>query len=119
MGTPSCSVTSASLRSATRMRIPKLNRPVVKGPGKVKRNRKATFRVTIRNIGDGTVTGLRIGARGKGVKASKKAGSLAAGKLKTVKVPLKFGKRGKVKVTFTVTSKNAGKKAVKKVVRVR
>jgi hypothetical protein len=107
------------VEQATRMRVPKLKQPVVKGPGKAKRNRKATFKVTIRNIGDGTVTGLRIGARGKGVKASKKAGSLAAGKSKTVKVPLKFTKKGRVKVTFTVASKNAGKKEKKKTVTVK
>ena len=107
------------VEQATRMRIPKLNRPVVKGPGKVKRNRKATYRVRLGNVGDGGITGLRIAAGGRGVKASRKAGTLAAGKSKTVKIPLRFGKKGRIKVTFTVDSANAGKKRVKKTVKVR
>lgn len=112
------SILDSVVEQATRMRTPKLKKPVVKGPGKARPNRKATFRVTIGNTGDGGITGLRIAARGKGVKASKKAGTLAPGKSKIVKVPLRFKKKGKVKVTFTVSSKNAGKKTVKKVVQV-
>ena len=107
------------VEQATRMRVPKMNRPVVKGPGKAGLRRKATYRVRLGNVGDGGITGLRITARGKGAGTSKKAGNLAAGKSKTVKLALKFKKKGKVRITFTVSSKNAGKKAVKKVVRVR
>ena len=107
------------VEQATRMRVPKMNRPVVKGPGKAGLRRKATYRVRLGNVGDGGITGLRITARGKGAGTSKKAGNLAAGKSKTVKLALKFKKKGKVRITFTVSSKNAGKKTVKKVVRVR
>lgn len=96
----------------------KLTSIEVKGPGSVSRRGKSGFRVEIRNAGPGTALGLVLEASGKGIKASKKAGNLAAGTSKTFKLPLEFKKKGKIKVTFTVTSKNAGKKTVKKVVRV-
>lgn len=89
-----------------------------KGPMKVRRGKKATYRVTLTNVGSATATGLKLKASGKGVKASKSAGSLAPGKSKTVKVPIKFKKKGKIKVTFTLASSNAGKRSVKKTVKV-
>ena len=98
--------------------LPSLEPLKAKGPKKVKRNKKVVFRVTATNSGDAAATGLRVKASGKGVKASKSAGSLAAGASKTVKLPIKFKKRGKVKVTFTLTSANAGKKTVKKTMKV-
>ncbi|MFZ9668560.1 MAG: CARDB domain-containing protein [Solirubrobacterales bacterium] len=97
---------------------PSLANLKAKGPKKAKLNKKVVFRITATNSGDATATGLKLKAAGKGVKASKSVGSLAAGKSKTVKLPLKFKKQGKVKVTFTLTSGNAGKKTVKKTVKV-
>lgn len=96
----------------------KLAAVTVKGPGIVPKARKATYRVGIRNAGPGTAQELVIKVSGKGVNASKKVGSLGGGKSKTIEVPLKFRKKGRVTVTFSVTSGNAGKKVAKKVVRV-
>jgi hypothetical protein len=110
--------TDNRIRSATRLPDPSLAKPIIKGPAKAKRGRKATYRVRIRNVGFGAANGLAIRVNGRGVKVSRKAGSLAGRKSKTVKVPVRFSRSGKVKVTFTVTAKNAGKKSVTKVVRV-
>lgn len=107
------------VRQVTRLPDPLLGKPVVKGPGSAGHNRKTGFRVRIRNTGFATAKGLVIKVRGKGLRAGIRAGSLLGRKSKAVKVPLRFRKKGKVKVTFTVTTKNAGKKSVRKTVRVR
>lgn len=91
----------------------------VKGPVRAKKGKKTTYRVSVINAGTASATGLKLKAKGKGVSASKSAGSLAAGASKTVKLPVRFRKQGKVRVTFTLASNNAGKKTVKKSVRVR
>jgi len=96
-----------------------LARPIVKGPAKVSRGRKATYRVTVKNTGNAAANKVMIKAQGRGAKASKAAGSLAAGSSKTVPLRLKLRKRGKVKITFTVTSSNAGSKSAPRTVRVR
>jgi hypothetical protein len=106
------------VEQATRLRVARLGLPAIKGPGKARRGKPVTYRVRLRNVGDGVAKGLVIRGKGKGAKGSKKAGNLAAGKSKTVKVPVRFSRRGKVRVTFTVTAKNAAKKSAKKVVRV-
>jgi hypothetical protein len=111
--------TDNRIRSTTRLPDPSLARPVVKGPAKAKRGRKTTYRVRIRNTGFGAATGVGIRVKGKGVAVSRKAGSLGGRKSKTVKLPVRFKKKGRVRVTFTVSAKNAGKKRVKKTVRVK
>ncbi len=98
---------------------PALARPRLVAPRRVRQNRKATFRVRIRNSGDAQVTGLRIKAKGRGARANRRAGALAPARTKTVKIPIRFRKKGKVRVTFTVISSNAGRKVVRKTVRVR
>lgn len=104
---------------ATAVCEPNLASLKVKGPAKVKRKKKTIYKVTITNNGDGAATGLRLKAQGRGVSASKTAGQIAAGTGKTVKIALRFKKKGKAKVAFTLTSANATKKVARKTVRVR
>jgi hypothetical protein len=106
---PNCAVPKATIGKVT-----------VKGPGNVKRNRGATWKVRIPNTGNVPATGVRVSAAGRGVKVSGNAGSIAAGKNKTVTLKVKKLRRvGKFTVTIRVTSGNAGSKTVKRVVRVR
>ena len=86
----------------------KISKVTVKGPAKAKKGKKATYTVKITNSGDAEATGVELEVRGKGVKAKKSVGTIAAGQTKTVKVRLKFKKAGKVKLSFEVTSSNAG-----------
>ncbi len=97
----------------------KIGKVKVKGPAKVKRKKKATYKVRITNSGNARANGVKLKVKGKGVKAKKTVGSIAAGKAKTVKIRLTFKKPGKVKVTFKVTSGNAGGKTVKKKIKVK
>lgn len=94
----------------------KIGKVTVKGAGKAKRGKKVTYRVTVRNTGGAAAKGVKVVAKGKGAKGSANGGTIAAGKSKTVKVKVKFTKKGKSKVTFTAKSRNGGsKKAVKRV----
>ena len=97
----------------------KIDKVKVKGPAKVKKGKKVAYKLKISNSGNADATGVKIKVKGKGVKAKKVVGTIAAGGSKTVKVKLKPKKPGKVKLTFKVTSKNAGGKSVKKKITVR
>lgn len=97
----------------------RIARVSVSGPARVKKGKKATFKVKISNSGDAAATGVKLRVRGRGVKAKKAAGRIAAGKSKIVRLKLKPKKPGKVRLTFKVSSRNAGGKTVKKKVRVR
>ena len=97
----------------------KIGKVKVSGPAKVKRRKKATFKVRITNSGNARANGVKLKVKGKGVKAKKSVGSIAAGKTKTVKVRLRFKRPGRVKAAFKVTSNNAGRKTVKKKTTVR
>ena len=57
--------------------------------------------------------------KGRGVSFNTSVGKIGAKKTRTVKVKLKAKKAGKVKVSFKVTSKNAGGKTVKKKIKVK
>ena len=94
----------------------KIGKVSVKGPSKVK---KATYKVKVSNSGSIDATGVKLKVKGKGVKAKKSVGNIAAGKSKTVKLKLKPKKPGKVKLTFKATSSNAGGKSVKKKITVK
>lgn len=96
----------------------RLGTPSVKGPRSTKAGRKTTFRVTVRNLGGTTATGVKVSARAKTAKATRNLGAISPGKSKTVALPIKFKKAGKATVSFTASSSNAGKKTVKKSVRV-
>lgn len=99
----------------------KLGKVKVNGKGKAKRGKKQVYKVRVKNAGNAVAKGVVVIAKGKGVKGKTKVklGKVAAKKGKVAKLKLKFTKRGKSKVTFTVRSNNAGKKKAKKVVRVR
>ena len=94
---------------------------------KVRRGKKTTFRVKVKNIGDATAEKLRLCARGpkKLVKLPKcrKPGKLAPGKSKTVKFKVKVKKRAKkgkkAKITFTATATGVKKKSGRATVKVR
>ena len=97
----------------------KISKVQVKGSKKVKRNKKTTYKVKIKNTGAVAAKGVKVKMTGKGVKGKANAGNIPAGKVKTVKVKAKFSKKGKIKTTVKVTSKNAGKKNVKTTVKVK
>ncbi len=83
----------------------RVGRVRVKGPGKVKRGGKGTYRVTVTNVGTATATGLKVSASGKGVKGAARAGKLRPGKTKTIKVKVKFRRSGTSRVKFRVGGK--------------
>ena len=97
----------------------KITKVRVKGPAKVKRGKKATYKVKITNGGNATAKGVRLKVSGRGVSFNTSVGKIAAGKTKTLKLKIKFKKPGKIKSTFKVTSKNAGGKTVKKKITVK
>ena len=97
----------------------KIAKVKVKGPAKVRKGKKATYKVKISNSGSIEAKGVRLKVSGRGVSFNTSVGKVAASKTRTVKVKLKPKKRGKVKVSFRVKSSNAGGKTVKKRIRVR
>jgi hypothetical protein len=101
--------------STTRARIGKVT---VKGPASARKGKSATYSAKITNSGSAVAKGVRLKVSGRGISFDASVGKIAAGKSRTVKVKLKPRKTGKVKVTFKVTSSNAGSKTVKKTVTV-
>ncbi len=126
-GTGSCVVTMDQARSVSAtfalqkspLAVAKLSKVKVTGPAKVKRGKKATYKVKITNSGNKTATGVRLKVNGRGVSFNTSVGQIGAKKTKTVKIRLKAKKPGKVKVSFKVTSTNAGGRTVKKTITVR
>ncbi|MGA7396491.1 MAG: YHYH protein [Solirubrobacterales bacterium] len=92
----------------------KISKVKVSGPSKVKKGKKGTFKVKIRNSGNTAAKGVKVKVSGRGVNTKKTVGRISAGKTRTVKIKVKPTKTGKFKLTFKVTSKNAGNKTVKK-----
>jgi hypothetical protein len=92
----------------------KLGGVKVKGPNAVKNGRKGVFKVTVRNNGTATAKKVIVTSN-RGGKA--KAGNIAPGKAKTVKVKVKIrGKKGKkIAVKFTAKSGKVKARATKKV----
>lgn len=97
----------------------KIGRVKVQGPSKVKRGRAAAYKVRIKNTGTTTANGVRLRVSGRGVRVNTTAGKIAAGKTRTVRVKARFTRKGKIRASFRVTSKNAGKKTIRRTVRVR
>ncbi len=97
----------------------KIARVKVKGLRKVKKGKKAAYKVRIVNSGDARANGVKVKVKGRGVRAKKRVGSIRAGAARTVKVRIKPKKKGRIKVSFKVTSKNAGSKTVKRKIKVR
>ena len=127
-GAATCEVTMLEATTVTAsFGKPKLaNLKVTPKSKKVKPGKKATFKVKVRNNGKAKAGKLKVCAKGpkKLVKVGKcvKAGSLAAGKSKTVKfkVTVKKGtKEGrKAKITFKATASGGLKKSAKATVKV-
>ncbi len=126
-GTDTCVLTMDQTRSvsatfelqARPVAVAKISKVKVSGPKKVKKGKKGTYKVRISNSGNAAANGVKLKVKGKGVKAKRSVGKIAAGKSKTVKVKVKPKKPGKVKASFKVTSKNAGGKTVKKTIKVK
>jgi hypothetical protein len=99
---------------------PKFSKVKVKGPSKVKANRKATFKVTVKNGGKTTAKGIKLKAQGAG-KGSAKGSNIPGGKSKTFKIKAKVkGKKGKrVTVKVKVSAQNAKSKVGKTKVRLK
>ena len=88
----------------------------VKGPKKVKRKKKATYKVKISNSGNAAATGVRLKVSGRGISFNASVGVIQGGTTRIVKVKVKPKKPGKIKASFKVTSENAGgKTATKKI----
>ncbi|MBK8295098.1 MAG: hypothetical protein IPK93_10130 [Solirubrobacterales bacterium] len=88
----------------------KFKSPKIKGPKKVKRGKKGTYKVTVKNTGTANAKSVKITAEGKGAKGSRNVGTIAPYSSKTVKVKVKFKKSGKSKVKFKVKAKGASAK---------
>jgi hypothetical protein len=92
----------------------KLGGVKIKGPNAVKNGRKGVFKVTVKNNGTATAKKVIVTSN-RGGKA--KAGNIAPGKAKTVKVKVKIrGKKGKkIAVKFTAKSGKVKAGATKRV----
>lgn len=96
-----------------------IGKVTVTGPARVKRAKPVTYRVKVANPGGAAAQGVKLRVAGKGVKARKPVGLIAAGTGKTVAVKLKPSRAGRIKLTFKVTSANAGGRTAKKTITVR
>jgi DNA-binding beta-propeller fold protein YncE len=96
----------------------RIGKVTVRGPASARKGKTATYSAKITNSGSAVAKGVRLRVSGRGISFNTSVGKIAAGKSRTVKVKLKPRKTGKVKVTFKVTSSNAGSKTVKKTVTV-
>lgn len=87
----------------------KIGRVSVSGPARARKGRQVTtYKVKISNTGNATATGVKIGVTGGGIKITRSVGKIAAGKGKTTAIKLKPKRTGQQKITFRVTSGNAG-----------
>ncbi len=91
----------------------------MQGPARVRKGRKATYRVRITNSGDARAVGVKLKVRSRGFRLTKRIGKVAPGTTRTVKVKLKPKKTGKAKLTVRVKSSNAGSKSIKRRIFVR
>ena len=97
----------------------RISKLTVTGPGKVKKGKKATYKAKITNSGDARATGVKLVASGKGISSKVLVGAINPGATRTVKLPIKPSRKGRIKAIFKVVSNNAGSKSVRKTVRVR
>ena len=97
----------------------KIGRVTVAGPARVKRNRKVTYRVRVKNTGNATATGVRLRVTGRGIRFNVPAGRIPAGRTRTVRVSVRLRRPGRIVATFRATSSNAGSKTARKRITVR
>lgn len=108
-----------STRPGTAKRKAAIGKVRISGSRKIRRDRTVTYKVRVSNSGRAFATGVKLRVKGKGVKGRSHIGRIAPGRVKTVKVKLRFRKPGKVKLVFRVGSLNAGGKIARKTVIVR
>lgn len=90
----------------------------VKGPARVRQGRKTTEKVTITNSGNAAARRVQLRVIGRGVRFKASIGSIPAGATRSFKARLKLNEAGRVKLTFRITSANAGGKSVERVIAV-
>jgi hypothetical protein len=112
-------LTATATFSKVAVASPSIRRVTVSGPVKVKAGKRAAYRVRISNSGKLAAVGVRLTVSGRGIRFSGRVGKISAGSSRTLKVRLRPRKPGKLRVTFRVTSGNAGSKAVVRRITVR
>jgi P pilus assembly chaperone PapD len=124
-GTGACRVTLNSDQTATATFAADpagtalISRVTVTGPARVRKSKPAGYKVQISNSGTVEATGVKLKVSGMGVSAGASPGSIPAGSSRTIEVKLKPKKTGRVKLTFQLTSGNAGSRTVTKAITVR
>jgi len=96
-----------------------IGKVTAQGPAKARKGKPAVFHLKIKNSGDAAAEGVKLSARARGITSSWKLGSIPSGATKKIVVTLKPKKTGSAKLTFKVTSANAGGKSVTKRISVR
>lgn len=96
----------------------RLSKIAVSGPRRIGKGRKAIFTVKATNSGTATALGLKVKVQGKGVIAARKAGAAGAASTKAVRITFRPKRTGKIKLTFRVSSSNAGAQTVTRTVAV-
>jgi len=96
----------------------KISRVSVQGPARVRKGSTAKFKVRITNSGNIGAAGTQLKVRGRGVNSNATVGRIPARTTRTVWIKLRPKLLGKTKLTFRVTSGNAGGKSVKRHLRV-
>lgn len=99
--------------------VAKIGGVTVTGPAGTKKGGKPTFKVKVTNTGNAAATGVGLRVSGGGANATRTIGGVPAGSSKTIRVGVRLNQVGRKKVTFKVTSANAGGKAATKTVTVR
>lgn len=99
--------------SAGRARIGRVD---ASGPVRMKKGRRASFTVRIANRGNAKATGIRVRATGRGIASAARGGTIAAGKTRRLKIWIRPKQTGRIRLTFKVTSSNAGGRTVKRTV---
>lgn len=115
---PDESIEAASTTVDTTVHRARIGKVGISGPKKARKGRKVTFKVRVENSGNAVANGVNLKVTGRGVRAAAKVGKIAAGKSKTVRVRFRPRKPGKIRLTFRISSGNAGSKTAKRAIRV-
>ena len=91
----------------------------ISGPGKVKKGKKGTFKVHVKNSGSLAASKVKVAIRAGSASDSKTIASIGVGKTGIAKFSIKFPRVGKTRVKATVTSANAGGGSASKTVKVK
>ena len=122
-GTVTCEVTMDSDQTVTAtfatIYRAKIGRVSVRGPAMLRKGRAAVYTVRVINTGNVQADGVRLRVTGRGVRANRSLGRLAAGKFKTVRLRLRPRSSGRVRLTFNVFSFNAGGGIARKTITVK